>query len=382
MEPATPKAAESENSSAGGNLGSVTPEMERVRAAASALIEKAGSASSVTDAATALEKAAGALKVAEEIAKTRTELTKFQEEISKLKRENEKASTREISERIRDYVALLTPLVTIITLAATLIAQNWQFLRSERDKREDALDAQWNDSVKFISTSGALSPGVIALQPFLHSPKYGERAKELAVTLLSSSSDPVFFTSLFDAALVPVGWDNFDRVLRLDHALIVRASPLFDKIWDEAKYQNDLTRLAKDERPTYDYVIRVVPVITAQIGSVLKTEKPPGRQIDLSAMYFQDGDWKGIDFGNANVERTYFSGLDLRDSELKGVTKFDFASFYATAWWEVKSISKPFLEYLMRTFPLKPGQSYGPRDEIPTQDEYNTAISRLRSQLK
>jgi hypothetical protein len=229
-----------------------TPETERVRAAASALIEKAGSASSITEAGTALEKAAGALKAAEEIAKTRTELTKFQEEISKLKRENEKASSRERSERIRDYVALLTPLVTIITLAATLIAQNWQFLRSERDKREDALDTQWNDSVKFISQSGALSPGVIALQPFLHSAKYGEQAKNLAVTLLSTSSDPAFFMSLFGAALTPVDWDNLDRILTLDRALVARAAQLFDKTWDEAGNTNDVNRLNKDELPTYN----------------------------------------------------------------------------------------------------------------------------------
>ena len=88
----------------------ISEQIKQVRSAASSLLEKAEQGSSVADLAAAVEKATGALKLAAEM---------------------ERAQGNR-SERVRDYVALLTPLITIIILAATLIAQNWQFLRSER----------------------------------------------------------------------------------------------------------------------------------------------------------------------------------------------------------------------------------------------------------
>jgi hypothetical protein len=74
--------------------------------------------------------------------------------------------------------------------------------------------------------------------------------------------------------------------------------------------------------------------------------------------------------------------MDLRSAELKGVTKYASAVFSETAWWEVKSINKPFLEYLVTQYPLRQGTPYGPEREIPTQEAYHAAISRLKSQLK
>jgi hypothetical protein len=207
------------------DIDSISDQMKEVRAAASSLLGRAESASSVTELAEVVEKAAGALKLAAEMDKARTELAKLGQEVSKLQHENENVLSRERSERMRDYVALLTPLITIITLGATLVAQNWQFLRSEKNKREEAMDQQWRDAVKTISASGALSPGVVALQPFLHSPKYGDQAKDVAVNLLSNSSDVPFFTSLFGPALAPVTRSKMDRVLQVERELGARGNP-------------------------------------------------------------------------------------------------------------------------------------------------------------
>jgi hypothetical protein len=110
------------------DLDSISDQMKQVRAAASSLLDKAEEGSSVTDLAAAVEKAAGALKLAADMEKTRSELAKLANETAKLQHENETAVTLARSGRMRDYVALLTPLVTIVILAATLVAQNWQFL--------------------------------------------------------------------------------------------------------------------------------------------------------------------------------------------------------------------------------------------------------------
>jgi len=364
------------------DLESLTSQMKAVREAASLLLDKAQNAASVTEQAAALEKAAGALKLAAEMDKTRTELAKLTQEISKLQHENRTAAGRERSERMRDYVALLTPLITIITLAATLIAQNWQFLRSEQNKREEALDAQWQDAVKTISTSGALSPGVVALQPFLRSPKYGEQAREVAVNLLSRSSDPAFFTSLFGTALTPVTWTNVDRLVRLDRELVARGNPIWTKAWDVAKQENNLKKLTPPERGTYDYIETIAPSITSEVAAVLKTPRITGVVVDLSATYFKNGDWSGINFSDVNLENMNLNRMDVRNAELDGVTRFTGAYFYYTAWWEVKSINRPLLDHLKANNPFRPGTAYGLRDNLVSTAQYEAAIQRLTSQMK
>jgi hypothetical protein len=365
------------------DLDSISDQMKQVRAAASSLLDKAEEGSSVTDLAAAVEKAAGALKLAADMEKTRSELAKLANETAKLQHENETAVTLARSGRMRDYVALLTPLVTIVILAATLVAQNWQFLRSERDKHDDAMDAQWQDAVKTISASGALSPGVIALQPFLRSTKYGDQARDAAVNLLSNSSDPGFFMSLFGTALTPVTWANLDRIVRLDRALVARGNPVWTKTFDAAKNLNDTTGLSKDELATYRYMDSALPVITSEVGGVLKTPRPAGAHVDLSATLFSNGDWRGINLSGVNLESARLDWTNLQDAELEGVMQFSGAYLYGTAWWEAKSINRPLLDYLKVANPFKPGVSYGLRyDNTVTQGEYDKAMQRLISQLK
>jgi hypothetical protein len=138
-------------------------------------------------------------------------------------------------------------------------------------------------------------------------------------------------------------------------------------------------RLSKDELLTYNYVLGVALTITAQIGGVLKTPRPPGAEIDLSSMLFYYGDWKGIDFDGANLDGIWFSAMDLQDAELKGVIKFNGAHFTSTAWWKARSINKLLLEYLRTNYPFSAEQLYGPRREPSSQQEYETAINRLTS---
>jgi hypothetical protein len=359
----------------------ISVQVRQVRAVASSLLDKAQSGSSVTDLAAAVEKAAGALKQASEVDKARQELGKLTEEILKLRHENEFATKNEQSARMRDYLALLTPLVTIITLAATLVVQNWQFIRSERDKREDAMDAQWQDAIKAISSSGELSPGVIALQPFLRSEKYGDQARDAAVNLLANSSDPAFFTSLFGIALTPVTSSNFDRVIRLDRALRARLDPVFGKSWDSKIQNNDMKRLTKTEAATYNYGISVAPALTSEIGGVLRTQTT-GSQLDLSGTYLYDADWDNINLNEANLTDVEMTGCNLQGAHLERVTQFSGASLYSTAWWEVKSINRPFLEYLKANAKFQPNALYGPSSVPVTKEQYDAAVQRLTKDLE
>lgn len=377
MDSKTSKMADGNNAeSAPQNNDSVSEQIAHVRAAALALLSKAEGAENAADMANAVEKAAAALKLAVDMGKVHADLDKINEEIVSLKRQNETAPKRERSERLRDYVALFTPLVTIITLAATLVVQTWQFLRSERNKQEDAINMQWQDAVKTISASGALSPGVLALQPFLPSQKYGPQATNVAVNFLAKSSDMVDFTNLFRTALTPVSWSNMEAVVRLDRALHARFIPLNDKA-----NKKGITGLSEKDYASFIYVTTGMRTITSQIGSLLKTARPPKIQVDLSATHLLNGDWQGINLSGVIFESALLNWMNLRDAEFD-VTRFYGVDLWGTAWWEVKSINRPFLDYLQKRYPFKPGVPYGPNGKVFSQTDYDAAIVRLTSQLK
>jgi len=190
---------------------------EKVRTVVDVLLDKAKDGT-VSDLASAVDKATGAMKACSEIEATEVELRKLELEITKLRLENDSFGRKERSERFKEYVALLAPIVTIATLGATLAFQTWQFTKSEKDKADAALDAQWEESVKAVSQTAKLSPGVVALRPFLASQKYGDRARLLTIQLLSTSPDSLLFDELFGAAFVPVSWSNLDDVLKVARA--------------------------------------------------------------------------------------------------------------------------------------------------------------------
>ncbi len=239
-----------------------------------------------------------------------------------------------------------------------------------------------------ISTSGALSPAIVSLQPFLRSPEYAAQAREVAINLLTNTSDQSFFTTLFGPAFAPISWNNVDDVIRLDRALAARASPLIAKSWDGKT--NDMSRLSTDETASYNYIEAVIPTITAQIGNVLKTPRPPGTQVDLSATFLKNGDWQGVNLDSVNFESANLSWINVRNVDLTNVTKFTAAGFYGTAWWEAKAINSSLLAYLTASYPYSkanypfaPGQEpSGLRSDAFNQEAYDAAIARLTSQLK
>jgi hypothetical protein len=351
-------------------------------------LAKADTAASATDMATAVEKATAALKQATEIGRAHADLAKVTQEILSLKRANDLAPKRERSERLRDYVAILAPVVAVITLAATIFAQTWQFLRSERSKQEDALNTRWQDAVKAISASGTLSPAIASLQPFLRSPAYAAQARELAINLLANSSDPLFFTSLFGPTFSPLTWSNLDDVVRLDRALRARLMPLLQKSWNGTS--TDMSQLTKDETATFFYIASVNPTIAVQIGNLLKTPRPPGTQLDLSGTHFENADWQGVNLDAVNLDYAVLRAINIRNVDLTKVTKFNSADFYATAWWEAKAINRSLFDYLQANFPYSeqkyqfpPGQQpLGFRADVFKQAVYDAEIKRLTSQLK
>lgn len=353
--------------------------METLQKSASLLLEKAQNAT-VAELASAVEHAAGALRLSMDFEKSQAELRNLALEESKLRYENNSAQRREHSERLKEYVALITPGVAIVTLAATLLVQSLQFRQSEKDKAEAVEDGLWADSVKTISQDTKLSPSVVALNPFLKSARYRERARNLAVQLLANGTDDVRFADLFGAAFVPVNWDNLDEVLKLDKALNARETPLLDKTWNSKTETNDYSKVSIEEKKIMDYADNALKKICSQSASVLRTSRPSGQRLDLSTGRFYDCDWSGADLSGANIERIVMSHVDLKDADLSDITEFEGAYFFEVAWWDARKISPKLLEYLEKDEDSKyrEGAKYGHKDELFTPQQYTAAVHRLK----
>lgn len=355
-------------------------QLDAIQSAAALLLEKAQNAS-VSELASAVEKASDALRLSADLEKSRAELQKLALEESKLRNEIDTATKREHSDTIKEYVSILAPFITVISLVATLIWQSWQFRQSEKDKSNAAEDAQWADAIKTISQTGNLSPGVIALNPFLKSPRYHNAARDEAVQLLASSDDPILFTDLFGAAFVPVGWNDLDGVLKLDRALYARGQPLLIKEYDPKTDTSDLTKLTPKENQTFNYIGGAMSVMCSQVGSVLRSPGRKGASLDFRSTGFTGCNWSTADLSGANIEGMYMWAMNLKDADLSGINQFEGADFSAVAWWEAKSISPELLQYL-ENHPIskyKEGQKYGLyHNETVTPQEYAAGLKRLR----
>jgi hypothetical protein len=363
------------------DANSSNTEIERLRGLANDLLERAKSSSSAPDAATIAEKAAASLKLAAEIERIPFDIKRASEETEKLRRENKYALSRERSEKIRDYVALLTPIVTVVALAATLATQSYQFARTERAKQEESLDLQWRDALKTASASGEMSPGVIAIQPFLRSEKYGPQAKDLVVNLLSNSSDTVFFHSLFGSAFTPVTWDNVERIVQVNRAIAAKAAPVLAKSWDPQKRINDINRLSPEEQKIWHYQESVLPILSAQIGALLKTASDSPRALDLSAATILRADWRGLNLKGVKFDNAQVVYVDLQDADFSDVTSFSGSFFFGTAWWNAKRLNKELFNYLLSRFPYDASVTYGSQYTQETKDTYDAQVKRLAKSL-
>lgn len=336
--------------------------VEQLRKAAASLLSKAEDAS-LAEYGSAIEKATGVLRLSADLDRAQAVCQKLALEERKLRQETDAAARQGRSQRLQQYITLLTPLATIVGLAATLAVQSWQFHRTESDKAAAVLDAQWENAAKIALESDTLPAKIIALHPFLNSPKYGERARIAAMQLLINNTDIAVFEDLFTVAFVPVDWKNLGQLLTFDRTLHNQLKPLSGKSWNWQIYNNDLTRLDAEERTRYRYYAAALSRISTQIGSVLGTQRPADVSLNLAGTFIHHSDWHGINLSGANLQNVTLAGVDLRDANLENITQFSGISLFNIAWWDAKAISPQLREHLERAFPCIPGRPVGFAEE-------------------
>jgi type II secretory pathway pseudopilin PulG len=325
-------------------------ELERIRKAATLLLDKA-EALTLPDLTSTIQLAANVLKLP-------LEIDQSQEELKKLEHDNRTAGSRDRHERFGAFVALLTPLISVIALAATLAFQTWQYRQAETARKEAAEEAAWTRALDILSKSNQASPEVIAIQPFLQSKKHGDEAKKAVIREIVNNTDITVFDDLFNGVFTPMDWSNLDELLALDRALYLRAGPIYEKAWDYAKNENAPYRLSESERRTYDYATYVLPKLCEAVGSVLRTERPPGRGLDLSGTRFQYCDWSRVSLRGANLSNIDLGGVNLEDADLGNIAGFGNSAFQNLAWWKASNLSPELVTYLREKWACNPHEQY------------------------
>lgn len=359
-------------------------EPEQIRKLAKELAEKAQQATTA-DLALALEQMTEAFRALSEVEKSKAEIRKITIDAAKANYDLEHASKQERVQNRQRYITILTPIVTTIVLGLTLLSQAYQFWKSERDKQQASEDAQWSEAVKTVSQSAHLSPIAITLNPFLKSKRYADVARKTAVQALISTRDKLVFENLFTGAFVPMDWANFDTVLQLDRALGPRLGEIWD-IWDKRRNQSELNKtpdrrasnLSK-ENEDYEYITSVLKDISVATAPLLKGSRPGGQIVDLRSTWFFECDWNGVNLYEANIENIVLTNSVLKGADLWGITSFNGADLYYTAWWEAKRISPQLLQYLINTYPYDPNALYGPNSTKVSLKDYADSIKRLNA---
>lgn len=329
------------------------------------------------DSVVILEKATAALKVIRETEKAIAETRKLAAEEKKLAYDLEQAPNRDKSEQRKAFISLLTPIITTAVLAATLIAQTYQFTQSEKNKRDAAEDAQWSDGIKALSQSEKLSQPAVILSPFLKSKRYRDLARQAAQQLLMQTEDYLVFKDLFKSAFEPIDWNNLPTILEINRSVWSKLNAMLVLTWDSKAATNDLTKLTKEDRERYEHFWKVIQFLGTSVAPLLQAPRPQGQSLDLRFASFE-GDWKGANLSRANLAYSGLYRVNLQGANLSEITQFEGSSFYQTAWWEAARISTPLLDYLVQHWAYNPDQQYGSLRRRVEREEFQTALSRLK----
>lgn len=334
-------------------------DLERIVKMAAHMLDKAQDGT-LTDLTSAVQRASEVLKLPLEIDKSKAELRKLALEQSKLDRENRTAVRRGRHERFGAIVSLLTPILSVVALAATLTFQTWQFRQTETARKEAAEEAAWTKAMDVLSKSGHVSPEVIAIGPFLHSPKHADEARTAVVRLLINTTDTAVFDELFNGLFVPVDWTNIGELLRLNRGLTPKAVALYFKTWDSDKRLTDLSLISESEKQTYNYLEHALPKLSAAVGYILRTSRPSGINLDLTGTLFTTCDWSNVSLTDAKLNNCVLRFANLENADLGPTVDFDWVDFMFTAWWKAKRLSPNLRAYLREKFPCDPNTRYGP----------------------
>lgn len=285
------------------------------------------------------------------------------------------AQTRMVrQEGLKNWAALLVPLLSVLTLAVII----WSLIQQQRESQRSRENGEWLAVISdFRSVSTATNAPIIEgllpqvrLKPYLKSPIYGDQANQLARLLLPRIADPDGFRDLFAA----VEWHDLDQMLNVDRGL----NRLYDYLGRERRKLEAADaravpsgatpgpapavtaggsrgRGAPDSRieqfsSDQGNISSQISYVCKRIGETARSGKLPSTGLDLDDCWFHYCDLSKIDWKGATLNGTLFQHVDLEGARFADVTEVDNLDIANTAWWKAAELSPALLKVLTDNF--------------------------------
>jgi hypothetical protein len=317
-------------------------------------------------------------------------------------------------EGLKSFATLVVPLISIVTLGITVYIQSAQLTETRNQlavSREANEDTQWREAMKTYAEAGKegnFVAGVAAaamMKNFLHSPRYGSQARDMALLLMPKIADMDSFVDLFTAVIGNPTPADLEAMITLSRQL----NNAYDETTDLINTAETQDRARKSAGPSLNLspffgrepspspssalssiispvdqlkhmhaaMERQVDFLSQKIAGVLSREPKAGAHLDLHGAWIRSVELSRVDLSGADLTDAVLNSVTLDGAILAAIVKYARSNWADTQWWAADEISGPLLQNLMQNaFPYRNGDAaYEPAN--PTREDYVRRIKEL-----
>jgi hypothetical protein len=309
-------------------------------------------------------------------------VAKVAADTNKINLEQQTAQRQMRLEWFKTASSLLVPIVSILTLFATIIVQSLQLM----NLREENSSKEWRaflDHARGSTTTQLISDPTfsITLKSFLKSKKYMDDGKELSKRIIGNVVDVRTFIDLFDIVFPDREKANISDLLEINKLIsanIARTANLCDtlskdiklppnagyaKICDYAAVPDSdvIKHISFDEatsrkifqvRSDFQALVNELIFISPLIGSRVRNFRAESANdyLNLKDSYIYSADLSSVNFRNINLDRAVFEFVNFRNAVLHPLGGMPFALSAGSNWWDANIIDPKLLIRLIEYY--------------------------------
>lgn len=303
-------------------------------------------------------------------------------------------------EGLKSWAQILVPLISILTLAATLLTQTMQ----QRATQEAQEDTAWRTAIaNFSPRSGPQTriAGLMAqvqLKPFMRSARHKQEATELARLILPEIADPEIFADLFNA----IEWHDLDEMVRVNRSLLHLLNESDDHLKRlsqaagepaprgvPAGFDPSMQRIPDSTFPGLkgptikelmesqrDEIFQTVTFVCDKMAAASRARTLRTEKLDLNNTYFYNCDLSQVHWDGAILSNSGFVSVNLKGAHFSNVTAIEGSSWDNSDWWDAEEISQPLLKKLMDEYYPGSDNDKAPV-HAPTKAQYIESLRQL-----
>jgi hypothetical protein len=318
-------------------------------------------------------------------------------------------------EGLKSASSFLIPIVSLLTLFATVLIQSYQL----KESRQESEDKEWRELLVAIKASVKDETPDVTIAPriksFFGSAKYQKQANEVTKRILGQLTFEPGFRDLFEAVFgTAPTLDGIADTADIARTLFVTQNSIEARCLSEssdfvsnvaladfgvryfglcsrnipdsefAKLVTSLKNADKliQARRTYLEVVKEQYYVRDRIISVLREHYSKGKtnaaKIDLSRMALVGGDLSGVDFSNFDLSGSILDFINFDGAILTPYRGANSVQLWDSAWWKVEKIDQDLLQSsIAKTFPYYAPRVTYPGGDAPERAYYASRVKAL-----